>query len=123
MQFVTANRLIEGLVVFRDADGRWVENFGAVAILTAPVLLPVAAGAPILTSRPTVLGPATATPEPGLPTVERPGKIPLARTAGAIAPETVVVTIAIARAASAPVVIPPAICHDVVLLKKLPPSD
>lgn len=34
MQFVTANRLIDGLVVFRDADGRWVEDFGAVAILT-----------------------------------------------------------------------------------------
>lgn len=34
MQFVTANRLIDGLVVFRDAEGRWVEDFGAVAFLS-----------------------------------------------------------------------------------------
>lgn len=34
MQFVTANRLIDGLVVFRDAEGRWVEDFGAVAVLS-----------------------------------------------------------------------------------------
>ncbi len=33
MQFVTANRLIDGLVVFRDAEGRWVEDFASAAIL------------------------------------------------------------------------------------------
>lgn len=32
MQFVTANRLIDGLVVFRDADGRWVEDFARAAV-------------------------------------------------------------------------------------------
>lgn len=31
MQIVTANRLIDGRVVFRDADGRWVEAFAAAA--------------------------------------------------------------------------------------------
>ncbi|MCE1237928.1 MAG: DUF2849 domain-containing protein [Hyphomicrobiales bacterium] len=35
MQIVTANRLIDGRVVFRDADGRWVESFAAAAVLDA----------------------------------------------------------------------------------------
>jgi hypothetical protein len=33
MQFVTANRLIDGLVVFRDANGHWVEDFARAAVL------------------------------------------------------------------------------------------
>lgn len=33
MQIVTANRLIDGRVVFRDADGAWVEAFAAAAVL------------------------------------------------------------------------------------------
>lgn len=36
MQIVTANRLIDGRVVFRDAEGGWVETFAAAAVLTAP---------------------------------------------------------------------------------------
>jgi hypothetical protein len=35
MQIVTANRLIDGRVVFRDADGRWAESFAAAAVLDA----------------------------------------------------------------------------------------
>ena len=35
MQIVTANRLIDGRVVFRDADGGWVESFAAAAVLDA----------------------------------------------------------------------------------------
>lgn len=34
MQVVTANRLIDGRVVFRDAEGRWLEAFAAAAVLT-----------------------------------------------------------------------------------------
>ena len=34
MQIVTANRLIDGRVVFRDAAGGWVEDFAEVAVLT-----------------------------------------------------------------------------------------
>lgn len=33
MQIVTANRLIDGRVVFRDADGQWSEHFAAAAQL------------------------------------------------------------------------------------------
>ena len=33
MQFVTANRLIDGLVVYRDAEGQWVEDFSRAAVL------------------------------------------------------------------------------------------
>lgn len=33
MQIVTANRLIDGRVVFRDADGRWVDDFAAAVVL------------------------------------------------------------------------------------------
>lgn len=33
MQIVTANRLIDGRVVFRDADGRWVEAFADAAVV------------------------------------------------------------------------------------------
>ena len=33
MQIVTANRLIDGRVVFRDAEGGWVETFAAAAVL------------------------------------------------------------------------------------------
>ncbi|WP_333823779.1 DUF2849 domain-containing protein [Pinisolibacter sp.] len=35
MQVVTANRLIDGRVVFRDAAGRWCEAFAAAAALEA----------------------------------------------------------------------------------------
>ncbi|TBW35964.1 DUF2849 domain-containing protein [Siculibacillus lacustris] len=33
MQVVTANRLIDGRVVFRGADGGWVETIGAAVVL------------------------------------------------------------------------------------------
>lgn len=33
MQIVTANRLIDGRVVFRDAAGGWVETFAAAVVL------------------------------------------------------------------------------------------
>ncbi|NLH80736.1 MAG: DUF2849 domain-containing protein [Phyllobacteriaceae bacterium] len=35
MRILTANRLIDGRVVFRDADGRWVERFADAAVLDA----------------------------------------------------------------------------------------
>jgi len=35
MRILTANRLIDGRVVFRDADGRWVEAFDAAAVFDA----------------------------------------------------------------------------------------
>lgn len=35
MRILTANRLIDGRVVFRDADGRWVERFADAAVLEA----------------------------------------------------------------------------------------
>lgn len=35
MRILTANRLIDGRVVFRDADGRWVETFAAAAVFDA----------------------------------------------------------------------------------------
>ncbi len=35
MQIVTANRLTDGRVVFRDAAGRWREAFAAAAVLEA----------------------------------------------------------------------------------------
>jgi uncharacterized protein with PhoU and TrkA domain len=35
MQIVTANRLTDGRVVFRDAAGRWREAFTAAAVLDA----------------------------------------------------------------------------------------
>ena len=34
MQIVTANRLVDGRVVFRAEDGRWVETFAEAAVLT-----------------------------------------------------------------------------------------
>lgn len=34
-RIVTANRLIDGRVVFRDAEGRWVEPFAAAEVLDA----------------------------------------------------------------------------------------
>ena len=33
MQIVTANRLVDGRVVFRDGEGRWVEAFAEAAIV------------------------------------------------------------------------------------------
>ena len=33
MQFVTANRLTDGRVVHRTADGQWVEDFARAAVL------------------------------------------------------------------------------------------
>ena len=35
MQIVTANRLTDGRVVFRDHDGRWVETIAAATVLDA----------------------------------------------------------------------------------------
>jgi hypothetical protein len=35
MRIVTANRLIDGRVVFRDAAGAWVDDFAAAALLEA----------------------------------------------------------------------------------------
>lgn len=35
MHIVTANRLIDGRVVFRDAAGAWVADFAAAAVLDA----------------------------------------------------------------------------------------
>ena len=34
MQIVTANRLTDGLTVFRDAAGAWVDDFAAAAVLS-----------------------------------------------------------------------------------------
>jgi len=36
MHIVTANRLIDGRVVFRDAAGAWVSDFATAAVLEAP---------------------------------------------------------------------------------------
>lgn len=48
-QIVTANRLVDGVVVFQDADGGWAEDFARAAVYddaaAAKAALAVAAGA------------------------------------------------------------------------------
>ncbi|MER2606861.1 MAG: DUF2849 domain-containing protein [Siculibacillus sp.] len=43
MQIVTANRLIDGRVVFRDLAGRWVEDFTAAVVVDAAAAAAVVA--------------------------------------------------------------------------------
>jgi hypothetical protein len=57
MQFVTANRLIDGLVVFLDADGRWVEDFARAAVLDKDAAAAAVAASEADVSAQAIVGP------------------------------------------------------------------
>lgn len=57
MQFVTANRLNNGLVVFRDAEGRWVEDFASAAILVEAAAAEAVAAAEVDVEARLIVGP------------------------------------------------------------------